>query len=89
MNNNTYLFLVYSLCAITIIYLIHTVILTELNKYNKDSDKHTNKTGDDNYDDNMDVYDDSYPDMAEAKKAKGKLNQINENMFPMLKRILR
>ena len=44
---------------------------------------------DDNYDDNMDVYDDSYPDMAEAKKAKNKLDQINENMFPMLKRILR
>jgi hypothetical protein len=37
----------------------------------------------------MDVYDDSYPDMAEAKKAKNKLDQINENMFPMLKRILR
>lgn len=49
--NNTYLFLVYSLCAITIIYLIHTVILTELNKYNKYSDKGSNnKTGDDNYD---------------------------------------
>jgi hypothetical protein len=51
--------------------------------YDEDSDN------DDNYDDNMDVYDDSYPDMAEAKKAKGKLDQINENMFPMLKRILR
>jgi hypothetical protein len=50
--NNIYLFLVYSLCAITIIYLIHTVILTELNKYNKDSD---NKTGDDNYDDNVEM----------------------------------
>ena len=50
--NNTYLFLVYSLCAITIIYLIHVVILTELNKYNKHSD---NKTGDDNYDDNVEM----------------------------------
>ena len=49
--NNTYLFLVYSLCAITIIYLIHVVILTELNKYNK----HNNKTGDDNYDDNVEM----------------------------------
>ena len=56
MNNNTYLFLVYSLCAITIIYLIHVVILTELNKYNKHSDKHSdNKTGDDNYDDNVEM----------------------------------
>ena len=53
--NNIYLFLVYSLCAITIIYLIHVVILTELNKYNKDSDKHNNKTGDDNYDDNIEM----------------------------------
>jgi hypothetical protein len=31
--NNTYLFLVYSICAIIIIYLIHTIILSELNKY--------------------------------------------------------
>ena len=53
--NNTYLFLVYSLCAITIIYLIHVVILTELNKYDKHSDKHNNKTGDDNYDDNVEM----------------------------------
>ena len=51
--------------------------------YNDDLDN------DDNYDDNMDVYDDSYPDMAEDKKAKDKLDQMNENMFPMLKRILR
>jgi hypothetical protein len=51
--------------------------------YDDDSDN------DDNYDDNMDVYDDSYPDMAEDKKAKDKLDQMNENMFPMLKRILK
>ena len=49
--NNIYLFLVYSLSTITIIYLIHAVILTELNKYNK----HNNKTGDDNYDDNVEM----------------------------------
>ena len=53
--NNIYLFLLYSMSTVTIIYLIHTVILTELNKYNKDSDKHTNKTGDDNYDDNIEM----------------------------------
>lgn len=54
--NNIYLFLVYSLSTITIIYLIHAVILTQLNKYNKHSDKHSdNKTGDDNYDDNVEM----------------------------------
>ena len=58
-----------------------------LNQY--DSGNDLGDDNDDNYDDNMDVYDDSYPDMAEAKKAKNKLDQINENMFPMLKRILR
>jgi hypothetical protein len=58
-----------------------------LNQY--DAGDNPDDDNDDNYDDNMDVYDDSYPDMAEAKKAKGKLDQINENMFPMLKRILR
>jgi hypothetical protein len=58
-----------------------------LNQY--DAGDNPGDDNDDNYDDNMDVYDDSYPDMAEAKKAKGKLDQINENMFPMLKRILR
>lgn len=36
--NNTYLFLLYSLCTITIIYLIHTVILNELNKYHTKQD---------------------------------------------------
>jgi len=58
-----------------------------LNQY--DAGDNPGDDNDDNYDDSMDVYDDSYPDMAEAKKAKGKLDQINENMFPMLKRILR
>lgn len=58
-----------------------------LNQYDGGND--LGDDNDDNYDDSMDVYDDSYPDMAEAKKAKGKLDQINENMFPMLKRILR
>ena len=58
-----------------------------LNQY--DAGDNPDDDNDDNYDDSMDVYDDSYPDMAEAKKAKGKLDQINENMFPMLKRILR
>ena len=58
-----------------------------LNQYDGGND--LGDDNDDNYDDNMDVYDDSYPDMAEAKKAKNKLDQINENMFPMLKRILR
>ena len=58
-----------------------------LNQY--DAGDNPGDDNDDNYDDNMDVYDDSYPDMAEAKKAKNKLDQINENMFPMLKRILR
>ena len=63
--NNTYLFLVYSLCAITIIYLIHAVILTELNKHdktgdnktgdNKTGDKHSDKHSDDNYDDNVEM----------------------------------
>ena len=49
--NNTYLFLVYSLCAITIIYLILTVILYELTKYyNKINMKY-----DDNYDDNVEM----------------------------------
>ena len=55
MNNNTYLFLVYSLCAITIIYLIHAVILTELNKHDKTGDKHSDKHSDDNYDDNVEM----------------------------------
>jgi hypothetical protein len=45
--NNTYLFLLYSLCTITIIYLIHTVILTELNKYHKKQD-YDNTDYDDN-----------------------------------------
>jgi hypothetical protein len=58
-----------------------------LNQYDGGND--LGDDNDDNYDDSMDVYDDSYPDMAEAKKAKNKLDQINENMFPMLKRILR
>jgi hypothetical protein len=58
-----------------------------LNQY--DTGDNPGDDNDDNYDDSMDVYDDSYPDMAEAKKAKNKLDQINENMFPMLKRILR
>ena len=58
-----------------------------LNQYDGGND--LGDDNDDNYDDNMDVYDDSYQDMAEAKKAKNKLDQINENMFPMLKRILR
>jgi len=53
--NNIYLFLLYSMSTVTIIYLIHTVILTELNKYNKNSDKHSDKTGDDNYDDNIEM----------------------------------
>jgi len=44
--NNTYLFLLYSLCTITIIYLIHTVILTELNKYHITQDYNN-----DDYDD--------------------------------------
>jgi hypothetical protein len=43
--NNTYLFLLYILCTAVIIYLIHTVILTELNKYHKKQDN-------DSYDDN-------------------------------------
>jgi hypothetical protein len=42
--NNTYLFLLYILCTAVIIYLIHTVILTELNKYHKKQDN-------DDYDD--------------------------------------
>lgn len=58
-----------------------------LNQYDGGND--LGDDNDDNYDDRMDVYDDSYPDIAEAKKAKNKLDQINENMFPMLKRILR
>jgi len=58
-----------------------------LNQY--DAGDNPGDDNDDNYDDSMDVYDDSYHDMAEAKKAKGKLDQINENMFPMLKRILK
>ena len=58
-----------------------------LNQY--DAGDNPDDDNDDNYDDSMDVYDDSYPDMAEAKKAKGKLDQINENMFPMLKRIIK
>jgi hypothetical protein len=43
--NNTYLFLLYILCTAIIIYLIHTVILTELNKYHIKQDN-------DDYDDN-------------------------------------
>lgn len=58
-----------------------------LNQY--DAGDNPGDDNDDNYDDSMDVYDDIYPDMAEAKKAKGKLDQINENMFPMLKRIIK
>jgi RNase P protein component len=42
--NNIYLFLLYILCTSVIIYLIHTVILTELNKYHIKQDN-------DDYDD--------------------------------------
>ena len=68
--NNIYLFLVYSLSTITIIYLIHAVILTELNKYNK----HNNKTGDYNYD--------GYKEWSLREQHNGNTFTKNKNINP-------